>query len=361
MRKLLQKRLLGFILCLILPALSSFSQNAPQPGADAIVTFLTENPNRTSIVLTRNGETIVWQNADQAKPLASTVKIVIAIEYAFQAARGKVDPDEKIALAELDKFYLPNTDGGAHTAWKNYIAPQNPDSASIQQIAEGMIWFSSNANTEWLASRLGIASINDRIQQLGLQSHTPVYYTVAALFAGHEAFPGITGKSLADSLQQLSEGEYIQLTDTIHQKLTTDANFRTQNVDLNFDVQRVWSDRLPAASAADYHKLMQMLNSKTVLPDSVHFYLDGVMEFLMNNPANAAWLKHAGMKGGSTMYLLTRAMYATDIEGNTTELVYFMHDLNLGELMLLQSSMNDFELKLLSEPAFVDGFKSRFN
>jgi D-alanyl-D-alanine carboxypeptidase len=360
MNSISKTRIIVFLAIVIFATKPSFNQDAPQPGAEAIIDFLVKNPERASIVLTRNGESVVSQNPHKAKPLASTVKIVIAIEYAFQAAQGKVDPQEKIALADLEKFYLPNTDGGAHTAWKNYIATESPDSATIKQVAQGMIWFSSNANTEWLASKLGIDAINNRIDDLGLQSHTPVYYFFAALFIGHEAFPGITGKSLADSLRQLSDGEYIRLSETIHQKLTSDSDYMSQNIDLNFDVQRVWSDRLPAASAADYHKLMQVLNAKTVMPDSVHFHLDNILEFLMNNPTNAAWLQHAGMKGGSTMYLLTKALYATDKEGNTTELVYFMHDLNLRELMLLQNSMNGFEVNILSKPDFVEGFSTRF-
>jgi D-alanyl-D-alanine carboxypeptidase len=35
-------------------------------------------------------------------PLASTVKIIIAIEYAEQAAQGQINPDEKISLSELN-------------------------------------------------------------------------------------------------------------------------------------------------------------------------------------------------------------------------------------------------------------------
>lgn len=44
-------------------------------------------------------------------------KIVIAIEYAKQVAEGKIRKDEKISLKELEKYYVKNTDGGAHPAW----------------------------------------------------------------------------------------------------------------------------------------------------------------------------------------------------------------------------------------------------
>lgn len=44
-------------------------------------------------------------------------KIVIAIEYTKQVAEGKIRKDEKISLKELEKYYVKNTDGGAHPAW----------------------------------------------------------------------------------------------------------------------------------------------------------------------------------------------------------------------------------------------------
>ena len=53
-------------------------------------------------------------------PLASTVKIIVAIEFAKQAAHNIFNENKKIPLSELDKYYLPNTDGDAHPNWVNY-------------------------------------------------------------------------------------------------------------------------------------------------------------------------------------------------------------------------------------------------
>jgi D-alanyl-D-alanine carboxypeptidase len=76
------------------------------------------------------------------------------------------------------------------------------------------------------------------------------------------------------------------------------------------------------------------------------------MEGLMQNPANQQWLKHAGMKGGSTSFVLTKASYATDLKGNKTELAYFLYDLEPMENMMLQRKMNGFEYKLLVDDRF---------
>ncbi|MDI3411909.1 serine hydrolase [Bacillus sonorensis] len=70
-----------------------------------------------SLSIKHNDETWVDVNGHEQLPLASTVKIILAIEYAQQAAEGKIDPQKEVKLKELDKFYIPKTDGDAHEAW----------------------------------------------------------------------------------------------------------------------------------------------------------------------------------------------------------------------------------------------------
>ena len=56
-------------------------------------------------------------------PLASTIKIMILGVYAQGVAAGKYDPEERVALAELDAYYLPGTDGGAHPDFLKAVTP----------------------------------------------------------------------------------------------------------------------------------------------------------------------------------------------------------------------------------------------
>mgnify|MGYP001100205832 CR=1 FL=1 len=118
------------------------------------------------------------------------------------------------------------------------------------------------------------------------------------------------------------------------------------------NIQRVWSDNLPSSTVEEYVGIMQKINSRTYFSETTQRYLDEVMEFLLENPANRAWLEHSGMKGGSTAFVLTKALYATDIKGNKTELAYFMNDLGFLENTRLQMSMNEFELKVLTSKEF---------
>lgn len=323
-------------------------------GKEDLLNFIKDNPQQAAILVIRNDTVIARQNIDKVMPLASTVKVMVAIEYAEQAAKGIINPDEEISLNELDKFYVPNTDGDAHSHWLQLVSEKIKDGKiSIREIAKGMIRTSSNANTEWLMGKLGLGKINARIDSLGLKNHTKINYLVSDLFVGKEAFPDVRGKALAEKLKNLELNKYIDYTNVIHNKLLSDPEYKNDYGDLNMDVQKVISDNMSASTVADYVSIMQKINSRKYFSEQTHKYLDEIMEFVFEiNPANRKVYEHVGFKGGSTSFVLTMCLFATDKKGNRTELAYFMNGLTSSKNKSLQKGINEFHATLLSNDAF---------
>lgn len=314
-----------------------------QENNNVIADFISKNPDKSAIYMVQNGKVVADINSDRKSPLASTVKIIVAIEYACQAAKSKVDPMQWIDTAELDKYYIPNTDGNAHPSWLSGMKAMSKirdGKIQLEEVAKGMIDFSSNANTEYLLDLLGVDNVNKRLIALGLPNHDPLYYFVSSLGV-------INGKSVAE-LDKLSMQEYRTLSAGIHDKMKADGTYRNGIVFLPMATQKVWSDRLPAATVKDYVSVMQKLNSKTYFDSTTQKHLNTVMERIMTNPANRQWLKHAGMKGGSTSWVLTKAVYATTTTGEVTELAYFFNNLTQEEFKTLAMNMNSFELAILT-------------
>ena len=324
-----------------------------KPNESVILDFIKNNPENIAIKLVRNDTIIAEINSNKMMPLASTVKIILAIEYAEQSSKGLINPDQAISLDELEKFYIPNTDGGAHPIWLESVKDKIVDNKiSIREIAKGMIIYSSNANTEWLSNKLGLENINNRLDSLGVSKHTDIYYLVSSLFVGKEKFPTIKGEELKEKLEGLGINEYIEATEQIHSKLLTDTTYKNDIGYLGLDIQRIWSDNLPSSTVNEYVEIMRKINSRKYFSLETHKFLDEVMEFILENPANREWLEHSGMKGGSTPFVLTKALYATDKKGNKTELAYFFNDLGILANTMLQMSVNEFELKILTNEEF---------
>ncbi|GLR17234.1 serine hydrolase [Portibacter lacus] len=320
---------------------------------NVVLDFLKNNPELSSIKLKRNGEVVVDRNSNSMMPLASTVKMIIAVEYAEQAAQGLIDPDEIVTIDQLDNYYVKYTDGGAHMAWfkslKNLLTE---DGVPLKEVAKGMITFSSNANAEYLLDKLGVSNVNKRLETLGMKDHSEIYYFVSSLFIGKEGFSDIRGTKREEALKALSDEEYIEFANIVHEKLKTDVAYKNDVGDLGMNIQKVWSDRLPASTTSAYVDLLEKLNSRTYFSPEVHGYLSEVLESLMDNPANQKWLEHSGMKGGSTAFVLTKAIYATDKNGNSTELAYFFNNLGIQDNSSLQRAMNNFELEILTNEEF---------
>lgn len=318
-----------------------------------VAQFIRNHPDKSAIYLKRNNSPIIRVNPHKMMPLASTFKIVIAIEYAEQVYDGSIEPDELVDLSDVELFYVPHTDGGAHHEWRKSINNESKQ-ISMHEIAKGLISHSSNANTEWLMERLGLVNINKRLKSLHVNDHDEIYYLVSSIFVGKEAFLNRQGNELVEKLRKMDMRDYIQMTYIIHDKLRCEPEYKNELGDFGMDVQKVWSDRLPGSTVSEYIEILDKINSRSYFNETTQKYLDDVMKPILDNPVNKTWLKHAGMKGGSTAFTLTKALYVTDKEGTKTELAYFLNGLTPYQKYRLLLSMNDFELALIRDKKFCD-------
>lgn len=96
-----------------------FQKEIKRDDSEYIVQFMKEHKEdkNISVVIQYNQQHWVELNTKEQLPLASTVKMIVAIAYAQQAADGSINPQEQVPLKELEAFYIPKTDGGAHEAW----------------------------------------------------------------------------------------------------------------------------------------------------------------------------------------------------------------------------------------------------
>lgn len=327
-----------------------------QSKADMMLDFMSKNKKDFSIFLQKNDTTVASYNESKLMPLASTVKILVAIEFAKQAAAHVIEVGDAVPLSDLSQYYVPNTDGGAHPAWLEYEKSQKHifnDSINLIDVARGMMIFSSNANTEYLMDLLGIDNIKNDIPMLGVKQHTAVFPIVASLFL-YQNPKNIPEKKLIKALTSLDEESYCRYAYDIHKALkysdTVLQKFRPQ--DLTMPLQRVWSERLPASTTKDYVHIAKIINNRKFLAEEAYSILAKVLETVMENPANKKTFLHAGMKGGSTAWVLTKTLYATLVTGEKIEMAYFFNNLNSEQQDNLQSWMNSFEREVLTSEAF---------
>ncbi|MEZ0541958.1 serine hydrolase [Fibrella arboris] len=333
--------------------LTTYLGYAQTPAADVVVDFIRTNPTRAAIYLIRNDTVLISQRPDQKMPLASAVKTIIAIEFARQAADGTIDPNERVPLADLDRYYLPGTDGGAHPGWKQWLTHHNlvqHETVTLLDVAKGMIQFSSNANTEYLLDRLGPDAVNANLKKLNLPNHDPIYPIVSALFL--YSVPPAKSAETVNETRKLSANAYAVRCQTIHNRLKQDKDgaFKQTFLFPDMALQKVWSDRLPASTVREYASVMQKISSRTYFTPALQTILDSIMEWpFAVNPDNRSVYKHLGMKGGSTAFVLTNAFYAETIKGNHISAAVFFNNLTPSEFDRLSKELNTTTIRCIGK------------
>lgn len=355
----------GIIVVLIIGSLLAFFFWLSKEDADYVWKKLNDDKMTSSLVFNENGETKTAIHSDQLMSLASTVKIIVALEYAYQVEENKVNAEEKIDLKELEKYYVPKLDGGAHEAWLDYIKENGQaqgQKVSLREVTRGMIAFSSNANTEFLMRKLKVENMEQRLKELHIQNHTPLFFFTSALFMPYELkmkyYPNKPMKEVKEQIIQkirkMDDEKWIQLSTEINEELTINDTYQKDiNIaewwDSDFDL--LFSDTFIKSTTSEYAKIMAFINNEK-LPPIAQKEMEYVLGMIMENETNQQWLKRAGKKGGSTNYILTDAMFAEDKQGNKFEIVLFFNDLKWYEGWKLSRSLNEFELKLLQEESF---------
>ncbi|MEX1201660.1 MAG: serine hydrolase, partial [Ferruginibacter sp.] len=326
--------------------------------------FIAANQKRAAVYLVLNDTVLAKQNENSMMPLASTVKIMVAIEFAKQTAAQVFDENGYVSLGELEKYHIPNTDGNAHIAWLSYerqLSHIKNDSIKVIDIARGMMIFSSNANTEFLMDLLGLDNVKNNLQLFGVKSHSAIYPIVASLFMYQNPNKKTEG-SILKSIKKLSDEQYSRFIYDMHKALKYDTVLKSKfkPADLTLKMQQLWSDRLPSSTVKEYAHICNILNNRRFLNDETYAVLADVMEFIMENPANRQWLKHAGSKGGSTPFVFTKASYASTKKDQRFEIVYFFNNLTVAENEQLQKWSKGFELAILTNNSFREKIKTMF-
>jgi D-alanyl-D-alanine carboxypeptidase len=335
-----------------------------KPDADKISDFVKKHPDKAAIYIVRNDTVIADQNSDTIMPLASTVKIIIAIEFARQATAGIIKLDEDIDTLELDKYYLKGTDGNAHETWLKQIKKDTLIKGSkvkLLEVAKGMIRFSSNANTEFLMDKLGFDNLNAQLDTLGLKGHHKFYPFNSSLVLCQKPMD-MEIKPFIEKLDLMPMDEYIKKSFEAHDKFKNDQTFKKKfdAESIYIDQQKIWSNRMIGGSCKQYVSVMQKINSRTYFDSVTQIILDDVFEWPMKNKENKSNFKHLGMKGGSTAFVLTESLYARDFQNNQTAIALFFNNLTTLESIKLQASSDEFMLKVLKDVEFRKKLTEKF-
>jgi len=127
----------------------------PVDSPDALVDWIGAHPEQASVLVDDGRGTAYSHLVDRPRPIASAVKVTHLAAYAQAIADGRLDPAGQVTVRDWERWYLPNTDGGAHPLALGALGATPDSTVTWDDVAAAMIDFSDNAATDLLCERLG--------------------------------------------------------------------------------------------------------------------------------------------------------------------------------------------------------------
>lgn len=269
-----------------------------------VLRFMSENPNQASLHFIQNGDTILGYQSNRKMPLASVLKIIIVVEFARQVSENELDPDTRIPLAELDRYYIPRSDGNAHPEWLQDAGNRNAivnNGVSLKEVANGMMKFSSNANTEYLMKTIGLKKINLLLNKWNLNQHGRIFPISSAglIAASVMEETGCPSSKIASKLMEMPTNEYeakaIQLFEDISMDKGKSLIKRlNRSESYRIDVMRVESMKQPQSTTQEYANIMRYIQLGKCLAPVATELIKELIEF--TPPQDSRFCK-VGQKG----------------------------------------------------------------
>lgn len=336
---------------------------------EEMLDYLKAHPDDFSLVVRSTGEEAeVAHLPAEPSPLASTKKIVVLAAYAREVSGGGLDLEEEVPVAEWERYYVPNTDGGAHSAaMKELGIPTGEDgaasdqraTATLDEMAEAMISVSDNAATDYLIGRLGQEKIRAVIEDESLAGQEDVLPISGSMLVWNgpdgEGTPGLSEMGREEytarvlrATESYANGEYHDKWRAGRAPLGSLVEQRSQAAEYE-----------TTGTAEDYARIVGGVASGEFISPDVAGIMADHLDWPMERPANRDTFEEMGAKGGSLSGILTQATYAVpkrgDYAGEERVVVLFVRDMSGSAWLGVRQSdgYGDFTNALLTDEKFV--------
>jgi D-alanyl-D-alanine carboxypeptidase len=246
-------------------------------------------------------------------PLASVRKVVTLGGYALAVACEAWDPAEPVALRDIDRWFWPDTDGGAHERARRWwtesevLRPGREASVPLQEIALATIRFSDNAAADYLLHRLGDQRVTEAGQQMGLMTQDPILPTLGEFRGWHRCPEQWSTTNAADRARTAWE-------------LATSEASNSDAVQIDEATQRRCAAVGCQGTAREWARLMAGLAAGTCLPKAAQRIVREALE----RPSAPEGDGRFGAKAGDLPGILTFAGYVRDRPSGTPDVAVAM-------------------------------------
>ena len=317
--------------------------------AGGLLDWIGAHPGRAGIAVVRSGgRSLLSQSAQRRFPLASTRKVLIVGAYAEAVAAGTLDPAQPVALADVERYYLPGTDGGAHPAaveeWAargTVTGAPGAEVVPLDELARAAIVQSDNAAADYLLVRLG--------------AETVTAFAASNRMARQDPPAPLLGEYLAWTQRTPAAWAALTPAQRARQAFRLAAAGEPATSFPGVARQRRFVRSSVAGTPADWARLMARIGRGQGLSPAAAAVLRRHLEWQREFPKVAATFSRLGDKGGSLPGSVTEAAHVTAKGRPGIAVAVFLRELppRIERSVPKSASTQRLILRLTADPAFL--------
>ena len=297
-----------------------FPANVQLASAEAVWCYLRNNPEQYALAAwdVGNESKGVFHDADRAWPLASTMKIIILALACHRLENGEWA--ENTIIGDIDLFYLPGTDGGAHS---KAVKALGGKITTLGEALSAMIQFSDNAASDAILFELGKPAVDAEVKQLGVfEPPHPIAGTMALM------------------VKNSNSGDTASQAWALTKEIVNNSGLR---IELGSQLSKLPLKRLSymvtsydnKGSARALGKLIESFYTDQL---GLYAHARRRLSWPLHNKDDELAFRLWGTKGGSLPGVLTSVHFAESLKGNKRIVALFLHDLPISAWAALTKS-----------------------
>lgn len=326
--------------------------------------YIGQNPEHATVISrsVSNPDTTIAYGENKARTLGTLSNFFLITTYVRLVEDDKINPDELIALDEVDRYQLPYIDASNHGDAKNALI-KTDNQVRLQDLIQSAIIYNDLAASDFLFQKLGMDEIVQTYNLLDIQ-HTDALLPFAGLYI--TLHPELNKHDFAthfEKLRNLSEEEFRKQVLSNFDRFLNDEEFhdevialfeKTNGLGIGFTERRDILSLFPKSTAAELSQLMVKLEQDNLISEEVSKGVKDIMDWPFDEQGLNNDFKYYGAIYDNRLGLLNGLDYGASVysEEPFAQAVFF-DSLQVAFWFHMSSTLmhQDYQQRLMWDPA----------
>tara|TARA_R110002073_G_scaffold59420_11_gene149832 strand:- start:13800 stop:14960 length:1161 start_codon:yes stop_codon:yes gene_type:complete len=315
--------------------------------------FIGEHPEYMSVVSFNvdQPDSGIYYGANIPRAQGAISNLFLVMEYERQVLANEIDPNEPVAIKDIERLFLPQISENAHNSSLEALEILAQDgNLTLDEVVATMIETNGLALSDYVWFKLGKENIFNLMNSLNLEITEPPLPFAGLYLSIH---PTISDTSAPASYEKVIElAEKFNNEDSFNSE--TKELFEDERLNLSFIQEKNALAKFPQTTAMEMATLMAKLEKEELISKEVSKAVKEKMKWVFGGEAIKRSFSNYGAIYDNRMGMLSGIDFGTSVfDGHTSAQAVFFDQLPVAFFIHLSANhmQEDYQQRLIWDPA----------